>query len=143
MPPNRVSLIWQHNPTVYAPARYRKACGYESYVSAPVAELDLSLGAATAGIVSDAERAIQRLNASAQPALAPLARLLLRTESIASSNVEGLQLGVRELARAESKAETGQKVGPTALVVLANIDAMQLAVHAATHVEVSRWIRSW
>ena len=90
MPPNRVSLIWQHNPTVYAPARYRKACGYESYIPAPLAALDLSLGAATAGIVSDAERAIQRLNASVQPALAPLARLLLRTESIASSKVEGL-----------------------------------------------------
>ena len=43
---------------------------------------------------------------------------------------------MRELVRAESRAETGQKVGPTALVVLANIDAMQLAVHAATHVEV-------
>ena len=136
MPARRVSLIWQHDPTLYAPARYRKACAYEAYVPAPLAELELSLGAGTAGVVSDAESAIQRLNASAQPALAPLARLLLRTESIASSKLEGLQIGVRELARAEAKAETGQKVAPTATEVLANIDAMQLAVDVATRVEV-------
>lgn len=136
MPPRRVSLTWQHNPTMYAPARYRKACGYEAYIPAPLGELELTLGAETAGILSDAESAIQHLNASAQPALVPLARLLLRTESIASSKIEGLQLGVRELARAESKAETGQKVAPSALEVLANIDAMQLAVDAATRADV-------
>ena len=90
----------------------------------------------TVGVVSDAENAIRELNASAQPALSPLARLLLRTESIASSKVEGLQVGVRELARAEVRIETGQTVGPTVLDVLANVDAMQLAVDAATEVDV-------
>jgi len=66
-----------------------------------LAELELSLQAATAGVVSDAEQVIQRLNVAAEPSLVPLARLLLRTESIASSRVEGLQIGVRELACAE------------------------------------------
>ena len=37
---------------------------------------------ATAGIVSDAEGAIRDLNAHPTGALAPLARLLLRTESL-------------------------------------------------------------
>ncbi len=131
MPGRRVSLIWQHDPSLYAPARYRKACGYEAFIPAPLAELELSLSAATAGVVSDAEQAILRLNAAAQPSLAPLARLLLRTESIASSKVEGLQVGVRELARAEAKAALGRRVGPAALEVLSNIDAMQLAVDDA------------
>ena len=132
MPSRRIALIWQHDPTLYAPARYRRACSYEAYVPAPMDELVVSMGAATAGIVSDAEGAIRHLNASARPALAPLARLLLRTESIASSKVEGLHVGVRELARAEAKVEAGQRVGPTALEVLANIDAMQLAVDTAS-----------
>jgi len=136
MPARRISLTWQHNPTLYAPARYRKACGYEAHIPAPLAELQFALGPSVSGVVSDAENAIRTLNASAQPALAPLARLLLRTESIASSKVEGLQMSVRELARAEAKVETGQKVGPTALEVLANIDAMQLAVDTATHADV-------
>jgi len=34
----------------------------------------------------------------------PLARLLLRTESIASSKVEGMQMDVRTLARAEARS---------------------------------------
>ena len=65
----------------------------------------------------------------------PLARLLLRTESIASSKVEGMQLGARELARAEAKAESGGRVGATAAEILANIDAMELAIEEASTAE--------
>ncbi|MDP9349773.1 MAG: Fic family protein, partial [Gemmatimonadota bacterium] len=130
-----MSLIWQHDPTIYAPARYRRACKYEAFLPDPLRGLPLSLAAEVAGVVSEAEAAIRRLNDAAQPALAPLARLLLRTESIASSKVEGMQLGVRELARAEARMESGGRAGPTALEVLANIDAMELAVHQAAAVE--------
>lgn len=131
----RIALIWQHDPTIYAPAKYRRACRYEAYLPNPLADMVLSLDARTAGVVSDAENAIRALNGSARPALAPLARLLLRTESIASSKVEGMQLGVRELARAEARFETGGKASVTASEVLANIDAMQLAVDEAAAVE--------
>jgi Fic family protein len=131
----RIDLIWQSNPALYAPARYRRACRYEAYVPFPIADLPLTLDARTAGVVSDAENAIRELNTASQPALAPLARLLLRTESIASSKVEGIQLGARDLARAEARAEVGGRAGPTALELLANIDAMQLAVDAAAAAE--------
>lgn len=134
MPGRRVSLIWRHDPTIYAPARYRKACRYEAFIPAPLAELRFSLDVETAGVVSEAEAAIRELNAVARPALAPLSRLLLRTESIASSKVEGMQLGGRELARAEARIEAGGRAGPTALEVIANIDAMELAVDAASKV---------
>jgi Fic family protein len=61
---------------------------------------------------------------------------LLRTESIASSKIEGMQLGVRELARAEGRSETGDhRVSSTALEVLANINAMELAVQETSAVE--------
>jgi Fic family protein len=88
-----------------------------------------------AGVVSEAEAAIRRLNDVAQPALAPLARLLLRTEAIASSKIEGMQIGVRQIARAEARFEAGGKAAPNALEVLANIDAMELAVNEAAAVE--------
>lgn len=132
MPAQRLKLIWPSDPTRYAPARHRRACGYEAYVPTPLAELALRISAETTGLISDAEQAIHELNASAQPALAPLARLLLRTESIASSKVEGLQMGTGDLARAEVRADVGQKIGATALDLIANIDAMQLAVDHAT-----------
>ncbi|MGI9140972.1 MAG: Fic family protein [Gemmatimonadaceae bacterium] len=101
----------------------------------PIQNLELSLDADTAGLVSYAESAIQSLNAGAYPALAPLERLLLRTESIASSKVEGMQLGPRELARAEARAEMGERTSATALEILANIDAMTLSVEEAANVE--------
>ncbi|MEJ2579679.1 MAG: Fic family protein [Kineosporiaceae bacterium] len=82
-------------------------------------------------MVSDAEAAVHALNARARPALAPLARLLLRTESIASSKVEGMQVDSRDLARAEVRLDTGGKAGPSATEILANIDAMELAVYRA------------
>lgn len=135
MPGRRVSLIWHHDPTIYAPAKYRRACRYEAFIPDPLTGMPLSLDAAVAGVVSEGEAAIRGLNDAAQPALAPLARLLLRTESIASSKVEGMQLGARELARAEARLESGGKASVTALEVLANIAAMELAVHEAAAVE--------
>jgi len=126
---------WTWNPTIYAPKKYQKACKYQVFLPDPLVGFEFNLPSDVAGVVSDAEQAIMRLNASAQPALAPLARLLLRTESIASSKVEGLQVGIRQIARAESKMETGRRVSSTILEVLGNIDAMQLAVDEAAHAE--------
>lgn len=94
-------------------------------------ELRVSLSDELAGLVSDAEQSIQALNREEGRVLAPLARLLLRTESIASSKVEGLQMGVRELARAEVRAESGERTSAGALELIDNINMMELAVGEA------------
>jgi Fic family protein len=120
--------IWQSDPEIYAPAKHKRACRYDAFIPDRVADIEFTMSATLTGLVSEAEGAIRTLNAPGGNALGPLARLLLRTESIASSKVEGMQLGVRELARAEARTDSGQKVGPTATEVLANIDAMVLAV---------------
>ena len=129
---HHIRLIWRYDPILYAPAKYRRACAYRAFVPEPLADLTLALDGATAGVVSDAEGAIRELNAHPHGALAPLARLLLRTESLSSSRVEGLVLGARALARAESRAGVGMRIGSTAREVLANVDAMQAAMDAAT-----------
>jgi Fic family protein len=126
---------WAYDPSVYAPAKFRRACGYDAFVPDPVAEIELHLSGDVAGVVSDAEAAVLSLNARARPGLQPLARLLLRTESIASSKVEGLQVDARSLARAEVQGDGGRTIGPTAADVIANIDAMQLAVEEAAAVD--------
>jgi len=136
MPGHTVSATWKHDPTINAPAKYQRACRYDAFLPDRLATLEFSLEASIAGMVSEAEHAISALNATARPALVPLARLLLRTESIASSKVEGMQAGVRELARAEAKSESGLRVGSSALEILANVDAMELAVHEAALVDV-------
>ncbi|MEI6363764.1 MAG: Fic family protein [Actinomycetes bacterium] len=127
-----VRRTWEHDPARYAPPRFRRACHYESFIPDELSAFDEPFSADLVGVVSDAETAVHRLNARARPALAPLARLLLRTESIASSKVEGMQVDARDLARAEARLETGGKAGSTAGEILANIDAMELAIDHAT-----------
>lgn len=126
---------WRPDHDLYAPARYRRPCDYEAFIPDPIAALDIELSGDLAGVVSDAEAAIAALNAEARPALVPLARLLLRTEAIASSRVEGMQMNVRALARAEARYDMGATVGTEATEILANIDAMQLAVEEAAVIE--------
>lgn len=131
LPGHYIRRVWQHDPTLYAPPRYRRACSYEPFVPDPLAELRINLDESIAGLVSDAERAIVALNAVAGPRLAPLARLLLRTESVASSKIEGMQVDARTLARAEANQDGGRSIGRTTADILANIDAMELAIERA------------
>lgn len=126
---------WQYDPTLYAPARYRRACNYDVFLPEPLSGYEPHLSASTIGVTSDAERRLHKLGAQASELLAPLARLLLRTESIASSKVEGLQVDARDLAHGEARAETGGKVNTTTAEVLANIDAMELAIDEASRAE--------
>jgi Fic family protein len=130
--------VWESNPALYAPPKYRRACEYEAFIPEPISGLQLALPGDVAGVVSEAEKAVAELNRGAGPALMPLARFLLRTESIASSKVEGLRVETRALARAEARQETGGSVGPQAAEILANIDAMQLAIERAVTVQAIR-----
>src|SRR5438477_11172556 len=101
MPGQLIERTWQSNPAIYAPAKYKRACKYQAFLPDQLTGMPLSIEATIAGVLSEAEQSIRALNDTAGPRLAPLARFLVRTESIASSKVEGMQLGVRELARAE------------------------------------------
>ena len=130
-----IPTTWTYDPTLFAPPRYRRACSYNAFIPDSLEVLP-AIAAEIAGTISAGEDAIRRLNAVAEPALAPLARLLLRTESIASSKVEGMQVDARSLARAEARADLGQTIGREAAEVLANIDAMQFAVDEAAVVPV-------
>jgi Fic family protein len=123
--------VWRPDPGSYAPPRHRRPCSYDAFLPDPLVGERIEIGTEVLAVLSEAERAIAALNARAHPALRPLARLLLRTESIASSKVEGLQVDARRLARAEARGDVGGRVGPYAADVLANVDAMQLSVEEA------------
>jgi len=123
---------WSYDPALYAPARYRRACAYSAFVPHPVGGLELRIDGDVAALVAEAEARISTLNRTTSSALAPLARLLLRTESIASSKVEGMQADVRTLARGEVSHDTGRPVGHEVSEIIANVDAMQLAIETAT-----------
>ena len=111
----------------------RSPCTYEVYLPDKLNGRLFTLDGEVAASVSDAESALARLDASAA-ALAnseALARLLLRAESVASSRIEGLEIGGRRLLRADAARKLGEEPRDvTAREVLGNIDAMTWTVDA-------------
>jgi hypothetical protein len=57
---------WEHDPALYAPARYRRACAYQAFLPDPLVGFAGGLGGEAAGVVSDAEAAVHALNAGAR-----------------------------------------------------------------------------
>jgi Fic family protein len=125
---------WPGNPDATS-RRGRMPCDYEAYVPDLLAGRVITLDGDVAADVAEAEVAISELNAAAF-ALADteaLARLLLRAESVASSRIEGLEVGARKLLRAEA-AHTIGVASPdiTANEVLGNIAAMNSALQVVS-----------
>ena len=111
--------------------RDRQLCEYDVYLPDRLSTRRFSLDGDVAADVAAAETALTRLDASSV-ALADseaLAQLLLRAESVASSRIEGLEIGARSLLRADAARRLGiEPRDVTAREILGNIDAMTWAV---------------
>lgn len=108
-----------------------RGCEYEAYVPDRLVGRAFTIDGEVAADIADAEAAIARLNAEAKSLVdtEALARILLRAESVASSRIEGLEIGARRLLRAEAARGLGDDpTDVTAVEVLGNIDAMVAAV---------------
>jgi Fic family protein len=109
------------------PRRDTRSCEYEAYVPDPLIGRRFVLEGDVAADVADAEAAITRLNAEAIGMVntEALARILLRAEAVASSRIEGLEVGARRLLRAEAaRSLRTRSADVTATEILQNIDAM-------------------
>ena len=113
----------------------RRGCEYSAYIPDALAGRAFFFDGDVAADIADAEAAILRLNAEASSLVntESIARLLLRAEAVASSKIEGLQVGARRLLRVEAAREFETSVGSdvTAQEVLGNVDAMATALQAA------------
>lgn len=121
------------------PRADRLSCDYHAYVPDLLADRSVTLSGEVAADVADAETALARLDARAGALTdtEALARLLLRAECVASSRIEGLEIGPRRLLRAEAARQMGVvSADLTAEEVLGNIDAMREALDAAERDEV-------
>ena len=123
---------WASDPS--GPSRRdSRGCEYEAYVPDLLVGRTFTLDGDVAAEVTDAETAIARLNVHAASLVdtEALARILLRAESVASSKIEGLEIGPRRLLRAEAARNLGEDpTDVTAAEVLGNIDAMVHAIEA-------------
>ncbi|MFZ0890159.1 MAG: Fic family protein [Candidatus Binataceae bacterium] len=126
---------WRSELVSGLPRRDRASCDYEAYLPDLLVGRAVRLDGEVAADVTDAEAAIARFDAKAT-ALADteaLARLLLRAESVASSRIEGLEVGGRRLLHAEVAQSVGDEVNDvTAIEVLGNIQAMSWALHTVS-----------
>jgi Fic family protein len=113
--------------------RDRRGCEYEAYLPDPLRGRAFRLDGEVAADVAEAEAAIARFNSEALWLVnwESMARLLMRAECVASSRIEGLEVGSRRLLRAELARSLGEEAEDvTALEVLNNIGAMSFAIEA-------------
>jgi Fic family protein len=99
------------------------------FIPVEIAQRDFPLDGEAVAAVTEATRALQHLEGS-PPRLATLGALaqnLLRSESVASSRIEGVHLSHQRLARAAYQADKGSH-DRRAAEVLGNVDAMQRAI---------------
>ena len=117
---------WPSDPTGLT-RRDRRPCSYQVYLPDELAGRAFAIDGEVAADLAGAEAALVRLDASATTLAdtEALARLLLRAESVASSRIEGLEVGGRRLLRADAARKLGDAPRDvTAAEVLGNIDAM-------------------
>lgn len=123
-----VEQSWKPNLSGFGARAARRAMTYRAFVPAPISDVELSLSGPTAADVADAESALVRLRAQEQATLGleSLVRSLLRSEAVASSWIEALQISHRKLAEAERDAP-GHRYDE-ARRVLGNVRAMAAAI---------------
>lgn len=117
---------WEGDPGAIGGRAARRSFTYRAFVPERIGALDPAVSFDTSGAIAGAEREIGRLNADERVrGLEAIGALLLRSEAIASSRIEGIELSQRNLARAliDPRAARG-----SARAVAANVIAMEEAV---------------
>ena len=135
--PKLVNGLWPGNPAGGTRAA-RQPCRYQAFVPDTLVDQEIALSATLAADLVDVENLVRSMSAASSPAvnLDPLARFLLRAEAVASSNIEGLQINVRRLARSEAEEREGwASSDDTAAAVLGNIRALDRALALAGNAE--------
>jgi Fic family protein len=117
---------WEGDPGAMGGRRARQSFTYRAFVPDPISAIEPAVSFGTARLINEAETAVGQLNADERVrGLEAIGALLLRSEAIASSRIEGIELSQRNLARAliDPRAAKG-----TAEAVAANVVAMEQAI---------------
>ena len=121
-----VERRWVGDPGGYGPRRARASFTYKAYVPDEIAAMQLIAPFETYEQITAAESAIATLNSDpCVGGLEAIGPLLLRSEAIGSSAIEGYQLSQRNLARALVDPRTAKGI---ARVVASNVVAMEEAI---------------
>lgn len=134
---HREDRVWPADPGAYGGRRARKGGRYRVFVPAEIAKRRFPLAEDTVTAISDASRSLARLQADASrgASLNALATNLLRSESAASSRIEGIAVSHKRLARASFAGPGGPPADPRAAEVLGNVEAMRRAIELGGRTE--------
>jgi Fic family protein len=122
------SRVWQAADRAdYVPAEHAAAGRYSVFIPPLLAGLSLTLGDGALKDAAEASTHLAELRATEAtlPRLHSLRETLLRSESVASSRIEGVQMSHARLARVRHEPRLEDK---NARDVLANIEAMRTAI---------------
>ena len=115
----------------------REGCVYDAYIPDALMGRAVMLNGDVAADVADADWSIATFTSQTNLATTDaFARLLLRADAVASSRIEGLQVGARRLLRAQAAlALDDDPQDLTAEEVLGNIEAMNWAIEVVAKAE--------
>jgi Fic family protein len=126
---------WPADPT--APPGGQRGGAYEVFIPEPIAEREFTLDSGAVAEIAAATKALGHLN-DTRPrlaSLAALARNLLRSESAASSRIEGVKISHKRLARAAYARGGDRRGDQRAAEVLGNVEAMERAIELGAGTE--------
>lgn len=105
--------------------------GYRAFIPSEIADEDFGLSGASAAMAERAAGALRALNENRDElvSLEGMARQLLRSEALASSQIEGLSISHKKLAEAELRGRQGPH---KAREIMANVRAMEKAMAIGT-----------
>jgi Fic family protein len=107
----------------------RKGGAYEVFLPVHIADRHFSFGEEAVAALADATKTLAELDGtSGLEPVGALASTLLRSESVASSRIEGIAVSHNRLARAAYEADAGPSGDRKAAEVLGNVRAMKRAI---------------
>jgi Fic family protein len=121
---------WEARPGAEGGRKARKAGVFEAFIPAEIADRRFPLDDDVVGRIASAAKALAHLNSTSprRASLNALADALMRSESTASSWIEGLAISNRRLARAAFRASERSGHDSKAREILGNVEAMKAAI---------------
>ncbi len=123
-------LLWEARPGAEGGRKARRAGTYEAFIPAEIANRRFALDEDVVAQIASATKALAHLNSTSlrRTSLSALADALMRSESVASSWIEGIAVSQKRLARAAFRASAGVDRDTKAAEILGNVEAMKRAI---------------
>jgi Fic family protein len=132
-----VKCLWRPDPRAYGGRNARRGGSYRAFVPDPIAGRSFPLDDDVEVTLHQATKLLERLQHAPTriATLGAVAQNLLRSESVASSRIEGVLISHKRLARAAHQGPERRRIDNRAAEVLGNVEAMKRAIEVGTEAQ--------